>query len=51
MSDKPGSKNKKRMEDWKNRRDKIMQMGGPAAVEKTSQKGTYDGQGKGGISV
>ena len=31
--------NKKCMENWKKRRDKIMQMGGPAALEKRHKKG------------
>jgi len=39
MSDEPGSKNRKRMEDWRKRRDNIMQMGGPAAVEQHNKKG------------
>ena len=39
MSDEPGNKNKKRMEDWKKRRDHIMQMGGPAAVAQHHKKG------------
>ena len=39
MSDEPGSKNIKRMEDWRKRRDTIMQMGGPAAVAQHHKKG------------
>ena len=39
MGNKPGSKNKKRMEDWRKRRDSILQMGGPEAVAKHHKKG------------
>jgi len=39
MSDGPGSKNMKRMEDWRKRRDTIMQMGGPVAVAQHHKKG------------
>jgi len=36
-----GKNNKmKRMEDWRNRRNKILQMGGPAAVERHHKKGS-----------
>lgn len=40
MSNISGSKKLKRMEDWKNRRDKILQMGGPKAIERHHQKGS-----------
>ncbi|WP_051185093.1 acyl-CoA carboxylase subunit beta [Desulfatiglans anilini] len=38
-NDKTVSKNQKRMEDWWQRREKIMQMGGPKAVEQHRKKG------------
>ena len=39
MSSNNGNKNEKRMDDWKKRRDKIMQMGGSVALEKRHKKG------------
>ncbi|OIN94756.1 MAG: methylmalonyl-CoA carboxyltransferase [Deltaproteobacteria bacterium CG1_02_45_11] len=39
MSNAPGSKKLKRMEDWKNRRDRILQMGGSEAIEQRHKKG------------
>ena len=40
MSDEPrNSKTKRAMEGWKKKRDNIMQMGGPAAVERHHKKG------------
>ena len=52
MSDEPRkSKTKMAMEDWKKRRDDIMQMGGGCGCGAPSQEGTADGQGKGGVFV